>query len=56
MIQQVLRNFPHIWLTVLGLVLFFSVFIGALLWINRRSAAALYQEVERYPLEERGEI
>jgi cbb3-type cytochrome oxidase subunit 3 len=39
------------WLSSLGLLIFLSVFIGALIWVYRRGSAEVYQGLSRLPLE-----
>lgn len=49
---QVLANFTMPWLTCLGLVLFFTVFCGAIAWVYRKSGAPVYERLRSLPLEE----
>lgn len=51
MMAQTVSKFPMIWLTCLGLVLFFGVFLSVLIWINRSNSAAFYQALGQLPLE-----
>ena len=50
--QLVLGSFDMTWMTNFALILFFSLFIGMLIWIFRRSSKELYSRVEQIPLEE----
>lgn len=49
--KEVLKNFEHIDLTIVGFFIFLSVFVGMLLWINRRGSESVYKEVGQLPLE-----
>jgi cbb3-type cytochrome oxidase subunit 3 len=51
MIRQVLMQFDMAWLPMVGLGIFFTVFLGVLLWVFRRSARSIYAVCERMPLE-----
>lgn len=42
------------WLTSLGLLLFMSVFIGAVAWVTRRGGEDFYRTLGRMPLEGEG--
>lgn len=48
---EALSKFPHIWLTCLGLLLFFGVFMGALAWVFRRGSVDFYAKLSASPLE-----
>ena len=52
MMSQVVSKFPMIWLTCVGLLLFMSVFIGALAWVSRRGSTGFYEEMSKMPLDE----
>jgi cbb3-type cytochrome oxidase subunit 3 len=52
MIQRVLSHYSLTSLTDAGLILFFSVFIGALIWTLRKKNSNLYKYLEQLPLEE----
>lgn len=60
MISKVLvQNVAHTllpWFTALGLLLFMSVFIGAVFWVHRKESRSLYQKLGRLPLESDGEV
>lgn len=51
MLSQVASRFPLPWLTVVGLLIFFTVFVGVLVWVFRRGSAELYQQMAQAPLE-----
>lgn len=48
---QALLNFPMPWLTCIALVLFFSVFVGMLLWVLKPGNKAMYAELEKLPID-----
>ncbi len=48
--SEVLKNFPLPWLTVVGLLLFASVFVGILIWTRRPGSTALYRRMASLPL------
>ncbi|MFN7685584.1 MAG: cbb3-type cytochrome oxidase subunit 3 [Oligoflexia bacterium] len=50
MLSQVASRFPLPWLTVVGLLIFFAVFVGVLIWVNRKGSQQLYHELARAPL------
>jgi cbb3-type cytochrome oxidase subunit 3 len=49
---EALVNFPLTMLTCVGLMLFFSVFVGMLWWINLRWRRPIYQHLANLPLED----
>ncbi len=51
MLSQVASKFPMIWLTCLGLLLFFGVFLGVLFWIFRRGSTEHYQQMAAVPFQ-----
>lgn len=53
MISRTLANFDMPWLTCIGLLLFLSVFIGALLWVYRRGGNDFYENMQALPFDER---
>ncbi|WP_127715878.1 cbb3-type cytochrome c oxidase subunit 3 [Halobacteriovorax sp. HLS] len=52
MIKQVLMNFNHPWLPTLGVLIFITLFVSMLVWINRRGSDPYYAKAENLPLEE----
>jgi hypothetical protein len=51
MMAQAFAKFPLVWLSCIGLVLFLGVFIGALLWANRRGSGEFYARLAAMPIE-----
>lgn len=49
--KEALAHFPHIWLTCGGLLIFFSIFVGSLLWVCRPKAKKLYAYVQDLPFQ-----
>jgi cbb3-type cytochrome oxidase subunit 3 len=54
MIKEAFAQFPHIWLTCLGLLIFLSVFIAVLIRVFRHSHRELYKNLSELPLQEEG--
>ncbi len=52
--QQFLKNFPHMDLVVVGQLLFFAVFLCALVWVFRSGSKAFYEKLSTLPLDENG--
>ena len=50
--QLGLSFFTDIHLTVIGLILFFSVFIGVTLFVYRKNSESVYKKISQLPLEE----
>lgn len=50
--QKALLYFTDLDLTLVGFMLFFSVFIGACLWVYRKGSSATYSYLENLPLTE----
>lgn len=50
--SQVLANFSEIYLPIIALLIFVSVFVVMLLMINRKGSKQLYSEIDKIPLEE----
>ena len=48
--REALLHFPAPWLTVIGLLLFLTVFCGQMWLVFRKSAAGTYQQIEQMPL------
>lgn len=53
--QVALSSFPYPILMVVGLFIFFFLFVGLLFWVNRKSARKTYDRIARMPLEEEEE-
>jgi cbb3-type cytochrome oxidase subunit 3 len=53
--QEVLSNFEWIYLSVFGLLLFLTLFLGMLAWIWRKDSKKTYEEASRLPFQE-GEL
>ena len=49
MLSQILSQTFIPWLTCLGLLIFLAVFIGVILWVNRRGSEAIYAELSLAP-------
>lgn len=47
-----MKFFTDIDLTALGLLLFFAVFVGAILWVHRAGSEKFYGRISRLPFEE----
>ena len=50
--QLILTQFPWPWLSVLGLVLFFSFFIALLIFVSLNSNQPIFRAAEKLPLNE----
>lgn len=50
--QLGLKFFTDVNLTAFGLLLFFVVFVGAILWVNRMGSEKLYGKISRLPFED----
>lgn len=50
--QKALLFFTDIDLTLVGLMLFFSVFVGSILWVYRKNSGQTYSYIEQLPLNE----
>lgn len=50
MIREALSLFPLKWMPLIGLGIFFTVFLGVLVWTQRKGSIAIYRSVERLPL------
>ena len=51
MLSKVASQFPMIWLTCIGLLIFFSVFLGILAWVFRKGSQNFYQSLALRALE-----
>jgi hypothetical protein len=49
--QQFLKNFQHMDLVVVGQLLFFAVFVAALLWVFRSGSKGFYEKLSALPFE-----
>lgn len=49
---EVLSMFHMPWLTSLGLLIFFSLFVGMLVWVTRPGRQPLYEHLSRLPFSE----
>lgn len=49
--SELLVHFKDIWLVCLGLLIFFSIFTGALFWVFRPKSAARYRYMETIPFQ-----
>ncbi len=49
--QEFLANFPFMNLVVLGQLLFFSVFVAAIVWVFRSGSRGFYEKLAALPLE-----
>ncbi len=45
-----LRFFTDTYLTVIGLIIFFSFFVGLLFWVRVRAKQGVYQRLQSLPL------
>lgn len=52
---QAFAHYTDVPLTLIGLVLFIAVFLGAVIWTGLRTNRRKYQTIERQPLND-GEI
>ncbi len=52
MISKALSSFPYPWLSSLGLVIFFAIFVGVLVWVSRRGGTEFYSRLSQMPLED----
>ena len=51
--QEFLRNFPMMDLVVVGQLLFFTVFVAALLWVFRSGSKGFYEKLAALPFDEK---
>lgn len=49
--QEFLKNFPLMDLVVVGQLLFFSVFMAALLWVFRSGSKGFYEKLAALPFD-----
>lgn len=48
--DQVLHQFEHPWLLVIGMLLFMGVFLGVLFWVSGKKTKKEFTEAEQLPL------
>jgi cbb3-type cytochrome oxidase subunit 3 len=54
--SEVFKQFPMINLVLVGQLLFFTIFLGALLWVFRKGSKDFYQQLAELPLDQHKEI
>ena len=54
--REVLTQFPLINLVIVGQLLFFGIFVGALLWVFRKGSNDFYQQLSELPIEQNKEL
>lgn len=54
MIREFLRNCPYVDLAVAGQLIFFCLFLAALVWVFRNGSKDFYDKLSQLPLEEKG--
>ncbi len=52
--QSFLKNFPFMDLVVVGQLLFFTVFVCAIIWVFRSGSKGFYEKLAALPLDEEG--
>jgi cbb3-type cytochrome oxidase subunit 3 len=50
--QAFLANFPFMSLAVIGQLLFFTVFVAAVLWVFRTGSKSFYEKLAALPLDQ----
>ncbi len=50
--SEVLKDFPWTSLTCAGLVIFFAVFVGVLIWVSRKERSSEFAKAQNLPLHE----
>lgn len=55
MLKEGLKFFTDTHITLIGLVLFMTLFVGIVLWVNRKSTKQLYSQISEMPLQGEGE-
>lgn len=50
--SEVLKLFPWIDLTCLGLILFFVFFVNVIFWVLRKDRSSIYSYIEKLPYSE----
>ena len=51
MIREALSHLHWSILPVVSMMMFVGVFVGVLIWVNRRESTSVYREMENLPLE-----
>lgn len=51
MSQFMVGLWPHVWLTVIGFLIFLTFFIGVMAWIFQGSNKDYFEEASRLPLD-----
>lgn len=51
MMKQVVSTFPLINLVLVGQLLFFTIFVGALAWVFRKGSKPYYDQLAQLPIE-----
>lgn len=54
MFKQVLTQFPYLNLVLVGQLMFFAIFVGALFWVFRPGSKECYRRLSAMPLEAEG--
>jgi cbb3-type cytochrome oxidase subunit 3 len=49
---EYLAHYGLTYLNCFGMLLFLAIFVGALIWVYRRSSKSFYQYMEALPLQE----
>lgn len=52
--RDVLTHFPFMTLVIFGQLLFFAIFVGAIIWVYRKKSGAFYQHLSNMPLDDGG--
>jgi len=52
--QNFLKNFPLMDLVVVGQLLFFTIFLCALVWVFRSGSKGFYDKLAALPLDDKG--
>ena len=54
MIRETLAHLHWTTLPVISMLMFATVFVGVVIWANRKESRRIYSEMENLPLEENG--
>lgn len=52
--RNVLTHFPFMSLVIFGQLLFFAIFVGAIIWVYRRKSGEFYRQLSNMPLDDGG--
>jgi cbb3-type cytochrome oxidase subunit 3 len=52
--RNVLTHFPFMNLVIFGQLLFFAIFVGAIIWVYRKKSGVFYQQLSNMPLDDGG--